>query len=240
MTDPNSHASASERYCVELIRDHDEDFMLSSRYALADDAERMRALFALQIELRRIPRLVSEAPLGEIRLQWFREALDEAMLGVRPRAHPVIETLTAAKAVNAYTRPLMERLIDSRARLLYDPSFASLDDFRSFMRDAEAPLARIAAGEGAANAAELEEIGEAYALARYAPLLAPALAKAACAAARDAFATLSRRAGSLKADLVGRMAFLTLARGYAARPAGGEWPLAKRLAVLRCVATGRL
>ncbi|HBS32180.1 MAG TPA: phytoene/squalene synthase family protein, partial [Parvularcula sp.] len=53
-----------------LVAAADEDFRLSLNYAAPADRARLAALFAFLIELRRIPSSVSEAALGEIRLQW--------------------------------------------------------------------------------------------------------------------------------------------------------------------------
>ena len=102
-------------HCVEIIRAGDEDLFLSLGYALEADRARLAALFAFQIELRRIPVIVSEPPLGEIRLQWWREALGEIASGAAPRAHPVVSLLAASGALDSETRELAERLIEARA-----------------------------------------------------------------------------------------------------------------------------
>lgn len=212
---------------------------MSRRYAAEADRARLAALFAFQVELRRIPSLVSEPPLGEIRLQWWREALDELAAGKTARAHPVVRSLATTGAIGAASHDLAERLIDARARLLYEPQFSSLEGLREFLRGAEAPLATLALGGGAAisNDAAMT-LGEAYALARFAPTLAPKLASEAVAAAlklhEEAAASLS-----LSARDAGRVAFLALTRGYAARPDGRLWPLVKRIAIFRAMLTGR-
>lgn len=240
-TTPAAEQIAPHQICVDLIRRHDEDLFLALRYALPEDRPRLAALFALQIELRRIPHLVSEAPLGEIRLQWWREALDEIAAGARPRAHPVVEALSASGAMTQEARELADRMIDARARLLYAPELLSLDDLRQFLHEAEAPLAALAAGETAAVAQEdINNAGEAYALARFAPALAPALAADAAAASLELRrqSLLHRRA--LSPGAIGSLAFLALTRGHAARSDGRPWPLLKRIALFRAALRGRL
>jgi phytoene synthase len=237
MTPPVPEASDAFTYCRTLIAEADDDFHLSINYAPADDRARLAALFALLIELRRIPSSVSEAPLGEIRLQWHREALDEIVAGKRPRAHPVIAALAASVDVPSL-RATFETMIDARARLLYEPAFATLDDLRAFLREAEAPMAALALGEAKGASAALS-LGEAHALARLAPALAPALAAEAARAALDLHAQHAPALAGLTVEAFGRLAYLSLTRGHAARPGGEAWPVMKRIALVRAVASGR-
>lgn len=228
-------------HCVETIRAGDEDLSLSLRYSRKEDHSRLAALYALQIELRRIPAIVSEPPLGEIRLQWWREALDEIAAGAPSRAHPVVSLLAASGAIGAKTRALAERLIDVRARLLYEPTFASLEDLRDFLRGAETPVALLALGaQSACPAAVAALLGEAYALARFAPVLAPSLAADGAAAALRLYAQAAGGEFQLSPADAGRLAHVSLTRGYAARADGRQWPVMKRLSMFRAVLTGRL
>lgn len=232
-------AAPADPYCIGLIGEADEDLRLSLNYAPTADRPRLAALFAFLIELRRVPPSVSAAPLGEIRLQWHRDALNEIAAGAPPRAHPVIEALAASGAVPP-ARAALEGMIDARARLLYEPHFASLADLREFLRGAEAPLAALALGGADASlAAAAQALGEAHALARLAPALAPALAKEAADAARDLRAKHTPSLAGLSPDAFARIAYLALTRGHAARPGGEAWPVLKRIALFRAVAAGR-
>ena len=227
-------------HCVDLIRAGDEDFSLSLGYALDADRARLAAVYAFQIELRRIPLIVSEPPLGEVRLQWWREALDEIVAGVSPRAHPVVRLLAASGAICARTRNHAECQIDARARLLYEPQFSSLKDFREFLRGAEAPVASLALGADSAFPADAAAaLGEAYALVRFAPTLAQDLASDAGAEALRLCGRLAGRKIRLSPANAGRLAWCSLTRGYAVRGDGRPWPAMKRLAMFRAVLTGR-
>lgn len=231
-------AADPEAYCRAGVAAADEDFSLSLNYALPADRMRLAALFSFLVELRRIPGSVSEAPLGEIRLQWHREALDEIVAGKRPRAHPLVEALAASGAVPA-ARPLFEELIDARARLLYAPRFTSLDDLSGFLAGAEAPVAALALGGEEARPLEAARaLGLAHALARLAPALAPEFAAEAARAALDLRARHAPVLAGLPGAAFGRIAYLALIKGHAARPRGQAWPVMKRLALLRAVASG--
>ena len=219
--------------CRQLLAARDRDLLLSSNYANAGDRPRLVALFAFMTELRRIPSLVSEPGLGEIRLQWWREALDEILAGKTPRAHPVVLALSQSGAINAQTRAIAETLIDARARLLYEPAFASLCDLGDFLGDAEAPLAALALGAG-----QLDELSRAHALARFAPHCAPGLSGDAAAAALKLLDS-GRGFAALDAAQSGCVAYLALTRAYARRPDGRDFPLVKRALMFRAVLTGR-
>lgn len=239
MTPPDAAVDPAA-YCRAAVASADEDLSLSLNYAAPADRPRLAALFAFAVELRRIPASVREAPLGEIRLQWHREALDAIVAGERPRAHPVIAALAVSGAV-AGARGLLETMIDARARLLYEPQFTALDHLRRFLADAEAPLAELALGESRGeDRASVRALGEAHALARLAPSFAPALANAAARLALDLHAAHAPALAGLTPPAFGRIAYLALTRGHAARPQGGEWPVMKRLALVRAVARGRL
>ena len=239
----DNHAKATLEeldYCLRAVAEGDEDLSLALNYAIEADRARLAALYAFQIELRRIPALVSEPPLGEIRLQWWREAIDEIAAGAPGRAHPVVSLLAASGAVGGEMRDVAEGLIDARARLLYEPRFASLDDLREFLRGAETPLARLALGAVATCPATVAaSLAEACALARFAPQLAPALASEAATAATHLRAQAASGTIRFSPADAGRLAPLSLTRGYVARADGRRWPVMKRLAMFWAVLTGR-
>ncbi|MBB34902.1 MAG: hypothetical protein CME88_01835 [Hirschia sp.] len=69
-----------------MIRRVDEDRWLSSRYAGHEGRARLMVLYAFQIECVRALHM-SEPMLGHIRLQWWREAIEEIASGKTPRRH---------------------------------------------------------------------------------------------------------------------------------------------------------
>jgi phytoene synthase len=97
----------------------DPDRWLSSRF-IADDAARsdVVTLYAFDHELARAPRVASNALLGEIRLTWWREALDEAYGGGAVRLHPTAQALAQVIRSRGLDRELLEAMIDARYREL--------------------------------------------------------------------------------------------------------------------------
>ncbi len=81
----------------DLVRRVDPDRWLATRF-IADSAARadVIALYGLNYELARVSGGVSNALMGEIRLTWWREAMEEIAAGKPPRKHPNVEALAAS------------------------------------------------------------------------------------------------------------------------------------------------
>lgn len=81
----------------DLVRRVDPDRWLTTRF-IADPAARadVIALYGLNYELARVAGGVSNALMGEIRLTWWREAMEEVAAGKAPRKHPNVEALAAS------------------------------------------------------------------------------------------------------------------------------------------------
>jgi 15-cis-phytoene synthase len=84
--------------------------LLGPRKARAD----LLALAAFVGEIARIPGLVSEPMMGEIRLQWWREALDTLQAG-GITGNPVADVLGRAIVQHALPDELLRGLIDARS-----------------------------------------------------------------------------------------------------------------------------
>ncbi len=231
----------SGKYCADLVARRDEDRWLSAQYAPAPLRAKLIARYALHEEIRKIPAAVSEPPLGEIRLQWWREALDEIACGEAPRAHPVIAFAASCAAVDAEFGPCVHAAIDARARLLYGEAFATCDDLFNWLDEAEGYLARARSAEAAFDAramAVLARAEGAFTLERYLPLLAAPLKSAAAEAASDAIAAGRRRLKTAPAEIAGPFLHLSLRAPHERKPPSAFAPVAKRLRLFAAMATG--
>jgi len=129
MTDPPAHDSED---LDALVRRVDPDRWLSSRFI--GDPERRAdvvALYAYDHELARAPKVASNSLLGEIRLTWWREALDEIFEGGAVRRHPTAQALAGVVARRALPREPLEAMIDARYREL-DPEALTYEDAKSW------------------------------------------------------------------------------------------------------------
>ncbi len=97
----------------------DPDRWLSSRFAAGETARRaLVAIYAFDNELGRAPRAASTPIVAEMRLAWWREALEEIRSGVPVRRHPVALALSATVGEYSLDLTLLETLIDARFREL--------------------------------------------------------------------------------------------------------------------------
>lgn len=97
-----------------LVRRADEDRWLASRFAPAPQRHRLIALYAVNVEIARIAETAREPRLGEIRLAWWREALEEILAGAAPRPHPALAALAAAHAEAPLPPAEFAAMLDAR------------------------------------------------------------------------------------------------------------------------------
>jgi 15-cis-phytoene synthase len=154
--------------CAKLVKKHDADRATAILFA---PAERRAALYALQafsLEIAGVRGQIKEALPGEIRLQWWREALGGERID-EAKAHPValaiLDTITANKLP---LRAFLD-LIDARVFDLYDDPLTDWNALEGYCGETSSVLYRLAAiilvkGEepGAADAAG--HAGVAYAI----------------------------------------------------------------------------
>ncbi|RMB08649.1 phytoene/squalene synthase family protein [Eilatimonas milleporae] len=117
-------------YCFQMVRKDDPDRYLTALFAPAAHRSALFALYAFNQEVAKTRDSVSEPTLGEIRLQWWREALDGIRAG-HPRAHPVVQQLGFV-ANDETIFGLLGALIDARSLDLYDEGpadFQALYDY---------------------------------------------------------------------------------------------------------------
>ncbi|ANK81226.1 MAG: hypothetical protein TEF_10800 [Rhizobiales bacterium NRL2] len=157
----------------ELIADlrrQDPDRLYIALFAPPALRERLIGLHAFNLEVAATRERVSEPMLGQIRLQWWRDALGEIRRGDEPRRHPVVQSLTAwMPAAGDTAFDLAMELVNARERDLEDAPFATVNDLSAYAEATSSNLVRLgllAAGvtETAAHDAALAA-GRAYALA---------------------------------------------------------------------------
>lgn len=138
------------------VRRHDRDRFVTALFAPADRRESLFALYAFNAELARIRDSVSEPLLGEIRLQWWRDAVAR-LHGGGEIAHPVAVGLGAAMRSQGLSRERLDRLIDARAADLSDEPPADMAALEAYVAGTAGTLAVLAVealGADEASAAE--------------------------------------------------------------------------------------
>jgi NADH dehydrogenase [ubiquinone] 1 alpha subcomplex assembly factor 6 len=151
-----------------LVRRHDRDRFQTALFAPAARREALFALYAFNYEIARVRESVREPMLGEIRLQWWREAIATAFAGGEPRRHETVEAVTKTIRSHRLSRVHFDRLIDARERDFDMEPPASLAALEDYAENSSVPLILLALEvlEAAAPAAQhaARDIGLAYAL----------------------------------------------------------------------------
>jgi NADH dehydrogenase [ubiquinone] 1 alpha subcomplex assembly factor 6 len=99
--------------CAALVRQQDPDRFLAALFATGQRREDLLALYAFNIELAKTRDLVTEPVIGQIRLQWWREAIGRLYDG-KPAPNPLLRALRDAIAGHDLARSQFERLVDGR------------------------------------------------------------------------------------------------------------------------------
>jgi phytoene synthase len=155
------------RHCEALVRAEDHDRFLASLFAPAHQRPHLHALHAFNGEIVRVGHVVREALAGEVRLQWWRDALAGEARG-EAAANPVAAALTDTIARCDLPRAPFDALIDAHAHALYGEPVATLAELETFARATGSGLFGLAArilDQTAAVDAVANPGGVAYALA---------------------------------------------------------------------------
>jgi phytoene synthase len=106
---------------VEQLREVDPWRYVPTLFLPAAMREDVACLYCYAAELARIPRIVSDPGLGEIRLQWWREAVEGERAG-EAAANPLSAALLAAIERHDLNAGTLARIAEARAFDLYhDP-----------------------------------------------------------------------------------------------------------------------
>lgn len=157
-------------YLTALVRAEDRPRYYAALFSPASVRDHLFALYGFASEIARVPDQVSEAALGEIRLQWWREALASAASSGATGDSPALRAI--ARTITAHRLPLapFEALIDARSADLYSDPPPTLGDVEGRLGETESVLfqmAAIALGASGADTAEAAgHAGIAYGIAR--------------------------------------------------------------------------
>lgn len=102
-------------YCAEQVRQGDPDRFATAMLAPMPTRGWLLSLYAFNLELARLREAVREPMLGEIRLQWWRDAIGECFDGT-PRRHQVVHPLASLISEVGLPKEPFLAMIDFRAR----------------------------------------------------------------------------------------------------------------------------
>ena len=119
ISDDARQRKLDEETTAALVRERDRDRYWSALFAPRPNRPALLALYAFNAELDHIPALVSEPMAGQIRLQWWRDAVDFATPGART-GNPVADTLSAAIIQHNLPKDRLIGMVDARVPAMFD------------------------------------------------------------------------------------------------------------------------
>jgi phytoene synthase len=129
--------------CEAAIRAADRDRWLASLFAPAEIRPYLHALYAFNLEIARVRDLVSDPLPGEMRLQWWRDAIEGVARGEvsgYPQAAALLDTIQRFRLP---TKPLID-MIEARTFDLYDDLMPSIGDLEGYCGETSSALIRFA------------------------------------------------------------------------------------------------
>ena len=241
--------------CAEIVRKGDPDRFLSAMAAPPASRGVLFPIYALNVEAARAPWVTAEPMIAEIRLQWWRDALEEIASGKPPRRHEVATPL--GEILDTEGAAILDRAIAARRWEIAKEPFAGQAQLLGYLEDVAGGLAWAAARAlGATDEAAVRGVGLAGGMAGWLASV-PRLEAAGLSPLPDpsddgiralAQAGLSRlcpvsraaRPAALSAWEAGPV--LRLARSEPARVRDGRLlraPALRRLRLMRMAVTGR-
>ena len=138
--------------CAQEVRRHDWDRYLFTLFAPADVREDLFTILAFNTEIARIPDMVSEPLLGQIRLQWWQDSINKIYAGSSDgiQGHYIFEHIPRVILERGLSKSLFDQLFEARAS----------DFSRSPPKNEQALVDYVFGTSAALNILLLEIIGE--------------------------------------------------------------------------------
>ena len=154
--------------CADIVARGDPDRFAAAMAAPVAARRVLFPLYAFNVEVARAPWVASEPMIGEMRLQWWRDALEEIRAGRAVRRHEV--TTPLSEVLDRDAAEALDRLVQARRWDLYRDPFEDEAHFDGYLADTGGVLMWTAArllGAGAAAGDGVNAFGRATALVRY-------------------------------------------------------------------------
>ena len=130
---------------VEIVRNGDAERFLSVMAAPPDMRLRLFTLYAFNVEVSRAPWASNEELIAEMRLQWWRDAIEAVALGKAIDTHEVILPLTEVIQAHALPVALFDQMVTARRWDIYRDPFRDAANFERYIDQTSGNLMWLAA-----------------------------------------------------------------------------------------------
>jgi hypothetical protein len=129
--------------CAALVQKADPDRFAATLAARAAARDRLLPIYAFNVEVARAPWVTQESMIAEMRLQWWRDALEEIRAGGLVRRHEVVTPL--ALVLDDTGAALLDQLIEARRWDIYRDPFDDMAHFERYLAQTSGNLMQVAA-----------------------------------------------------------------------------------------------
>ena len=156
---------------IEQVRSVDPDRYRAALTAPEDKRAALLTLYAFNLEVARTPWRASEPHLGQIRLQWWVDAVEEIYAGQPPRRHEIVTPLAELIRETAPPKHWLIDLIEARGRDIDPAPMLGRPEFERYISATAGAVTRLAAlmlsgeGEGSETDRAAGEAGYAHGVA---------------------------------------------------------------------------
>lgn len=150
--------------CAALVEKGDPDRFLATMTGDAAARARLFPLYAFNLEIARAPWVASEPMIGQMRLQFWRDTLDEIAQGAPARAHEVAAPLTDVLRETGLEPGTLDAMVVARWADLDRAPFADAEALERYLAETAGNL-MWAAVQALGGAAALETPARAVGLA---------------------------------------------------------------------------
>lgn len=158
-----SGTQADEAFCADLVRAQDFRTYAASLFVTPAARRSWLALAAFNAEVAHVRDHVSQPLPGEIRLQWWRDALTGGGKGAEHGAvegNPVAAELLRAITLHDLPVEMLVRLIDAHVFDVYDDPMPDMAALEAHCRDTSAALYALRAQVLGANSSDIMRLAE--------------------------------------------------------------------------------
>lgn len=152
--------------CADLVRRADPERFLAAMAAPVAARHVLFPIYAFNVEVSRAPWLTQESVIAEMRLQWWRDVLDEIAQGAAVRRHEVVTPL--ARVLDSTGAALLDSLVAARRWDIYRDPFEDAAHMRAYLEQTAGNLMYAAARAlGPVGAEVVRDAGYAQGLANW-------------------------------------------------------------------------
>lgn len=117
--------------CAALVERADPERFASAMAAPVAARRVLFPIYAFNVEVARAPWVTAEPMIAEMRLQWWRDALDEIAAGKEVRRHEVVTPL--AGVLDADSARLLDGVVEARRHDIETLPFETAQELRAYL-----------------------------------------------------------------------------------------------------------